>query len=1155
MPTIADLRAILSARYAPAVWRDLLHGVFGPAAQLFARPNTVVLEDETVRAASHLGDLRTVDGKTAAILDIELVPDGSTNLRRNRAGLRALAAKFIDGINHHAILAVFHAPGQNLWRFSFIIRETTLDLATGQTLRRETPAKRFTYLLGPEESCATAARRFLELAEKQSAVSLQQIEDAFSIEKLSKDFFSGYIEHYKLFAQDAARHRRLADWNADSEKPLRDFIKRLLGRLVFLHFLQKKGWMGCPASSKKWEGGNPGFTRFLFENCKDQSRFYTKVLRPLYFQTLNCRRDKDLVEFPGTGCCRVPYLNGGLFEENDYEKPFQFIDFPAERFATLFEFFSQFNFTIDENDPADREVGIDPEMLGRIFEALLEDNKEKGAYYTPKAIVAYMCRESLLHYLKTKLFGTDNAKCPSPAANAELEAWVRAADKELSGQGNAFVTRQAKAIEQALREVKICDPAIGSGAFPMGLLQEIWHARLALSETLGKPVDSATIKKEIIQNCIYGVDLDGGAVDIARLRFWLSLVVDEDKPSPLPNLDYKIMQGNSLLESFEGIDLSRIREPKKIRITELAGGAPVQPDLGIFDDFAIERQEELTVNQETADRVTELMHAYFGETNPEKKRSTRNAIDTKVREHIEFNLNLQSDQMKNHLAILHADIDGKKKYAGYKPPAKQLKQIAGYETELAELDRKAKELRKLADSDHRPYFLWNLFFHDAMEHGGFDIVIANPPYVRQESIKAFKAELKEHYECFDGAADLFVYFFEKGISLLRPGGVFTYICSNKYFRSGYGELLRDFMTRELSIHQLIDFGDAPVFEAIAYPSIILAQRREPGIAPAATETVQALTWVPGPRIEEFPGIFASQCFSLAQCELRKDGWRLESPKVLRLLDKLRKAGTPLGEYVQGKFYRGLLTGLNEAFVLDRATRDRLIAEDVKSVELLKPFLRGRDVKRWRVEFAEQYLIKIESSENKKHPWSGKPEAEAERIFAKTYPAIHAFMQPLRDKLIAREDQGHYFWELRSCAYWNEFNHAAIIYPELALVPQYAYSATGWISDCTLYIIPNATAYLVGVLNSSIVGFFFEQISPKVRGGYMRFKALYMNQIPIPNATPAQQAAITKLVERILAAKVADPVADVSDLEAEINTRVATLFDLIPEEIIIIEEKI
>lgn len=287
---------------------------------------------------------------------------------------------------------------------------------------------------------------------------------------------------------------------------------------------------------------------------------------------------------------------------------------------------------------------------------------------------------------------------------------------------------------------------------------------------------------------------------------------------------------------------------------------------------------------------------------------------------------------------------------------------------------------------------------------GFDVVIGNPPYVRQEQIKELKPLLQTQYACYTGTADLYVYFYERALQLLGVDGVLTYISSNKYFRAAYVEKLRQYLSNQTTIRQVIDFGDAPIFTAIAFPSIIVVQK-----ARSNANQTRVLTWQSESPITEFNEVFRANSFLMLQKELTADGWRLESQSVLRLLEKLRKVGKPLGEYVNGKLYRGIITGLNEAWVVDRTTRDKLIAEHDSSTEVLKPFLRGRDVKRWQVEYADQYLIKIESSENKQHVWSGKSKKEAEQIFAKTYPAIHAHLEKFRAGLIKRDDQGKNFF--------------------------------------------------------------------------------------------------------------------------------------------------
>lgn len=333
-----------------------------------------------------------------------------------------------------------------------------------------------------------------------------------------------------------------------NDKHVRDYVKKMMGRIVFLHFLQKKGWMGV-SENKKWGEGDVEFMLHLFEysSKKQKENFLDEVLEPLFAGGLDTDRtaEDDLfdthVALPEGSKVKVPYLNGGLFERDALDEIAT--KFPSEYFENLLEFLHQYNFTIDENDPDDAQVGVDPEMLGRIFENLLEDNKDKGAYYTPKEIVRYMCRQSLVAYLVTDI--EDESK------KQQVADFVRNYDVELLGGNQSDF---AQFIDDRLKEVKICDPAIGSGAFPMGLLKELFLCRGAIENFS----NAADIKRHIIQKNIYGVDYERGAVDIARLRFWLTLVVDEETPHTLPNLDFKIMQGNSLFEWYEGVDLRGI---------------------------------------------------------------------------------------------------------------------------------------------------------------------------------------------------------------------------------------------------------------------------------------------------------------------------------------------------------------------------------------------------------------------------------------------------------------------------------------------------------------------------------------------------------------------------------------------------------------------
>ena len=524
--TSKELQNKLSTKFNFDEWKGILIEMF-PKVEFFTSVNQV--SHDLIKDGGQVGLIRLDDGRSLAIYTFEVKDNVLIN--RNRKGLREITARTIDQSVIHGVLAFYYSKNVSDYRLTFIAKQTSFN-EDGGLIKTETAPKRYTFLLGENEPCRTAAERLFELISKKetSSIKLVDVVDAFSVERLNKEFFAGYKAQYNKFLQ------QLSD-----NKQNRDYVKKLLGRLVFLQFLQKKGWMGASASHSNWKGGDKNFLSKLVNNHSNDKRLLSDVLEPLFFGILNTKIEERetfflknkwnislLKEFNG-----IPYLNGGLFDKDRIDE--LDIDFPYSYFKDLMEFFSMYNFTIDENDPDDSEVGIDPEMLGHIFENLLEDNKDKGAFYTPKEIVQYMCRQSIIQYLKT---------------HEPDEQYIEPIE-ELINNGIIMPILQTQSIAsrfmQLLKNVKVCDPAIGSGAFPMGILYVLYHAIHHL-QSYAEPhgnFDSTKTKRDIIQNNIFGVDIEQGAVDIARLRFWLALVVDANEPEPLPNLDYKITCGNS----------------------------------------------------------------------------------------------------------------------------------------------------------------------------------------------------------------------------------------------------------------------------------------------------------------------------------------------------------------------------------------------------------------------------------------------------------------------------------------------------------------------------------------------------------------------------------------------------------------------------------
>ncbi len=534
-----------------------------------------------VKSCQRLGTFSGEDGELADVLIVNLTE--SFKLDRTRTALRDFVAHKLkrDESYKEAGLVAFVAPDSQSWRFSYVRMEylNKRDAKTGKIKLEErlTPARRFSYLVGADEECHTAQSRFLALLQNTSdQPTLAQIEEAFSVESVTKEFFGEYVRLFEdteaAMAAIVKRDKSIRDDFKAKGVTTVDFAKKLLGQIVFLYFIQKKGWLGV-AKGGNWGDGPRNFMRLLADRAiKDKQSLFDDVFEPLFYDTL--ATDRGHAAWCKPFDCRIPFLNGGLFEPlAGYEWEKTTINLPNALFTNkqiskagdvgtgILDVFDRYNFTVNEAEPLEKEVAIDPEMLGKVFENLIEDNRRKGlgAFYTPREIVHYMCQESLINYLDTSMN-------QSTVARTEIEEWISQSDQyahyaaaiAAGTKGDHYpkppesILKYAHEIDNLLRDITVCDPAIGSGAFPVGMMTEIVRARTALTPYFNDVTERTNyyFKRHAIQNSIYGVDIDAGAVEIAKLRLWLSLVVDEDdvqQIKPLPNLDYKIVVGNSLL--------------------------------------------------------------------------------------------------------------------------------------------------------------------------------------------------------------------------------------------------------------------------------------------------------------------------------------------------------------------------------------------------------------------------------------------------------------------------------------------------------------------------------------------------------------------------------------------------------------------------------
>ncbi len=464
---------------------------------------------------------------------------------------------------------------------------------------------------------------------------------------------------------------------------------------------------------------------------------------------------------------------------------------------------------------------------------------------------------------------------------------------------------------------------------------------------------------------------------------------------------------------------------------------------------------------------------------------------------------------------------------------------------IAELRENIQEFQANEDE-----FMWEAEFPEVFLEGGFDIVIGNPPYVRQELIRPIKPILERLFpDVYIGTADLYVYFYKRGTELLRLNGILTYISSNKFLRAGYGKKLRKFFVDNVQMHRLLDFGSVQVFRASVDTCIVLVENVSPG-----NELFFAAIFLDEADIPRLSTAFRERAFPMYARDLSSEGWVLASAEVLALLEKLQNIGTPLGEYVDG-FYRGIITGCNDAFIIDEAKREELIAQDPMSAEIIKPLLRGRNLHKWKTNSANEYLIVIASSTNREWPWSRtRNVSEAEQIFAETYPAIYNHLNSYQDRLVARDDQGMFYWELRSCLYYSEFEKPKIIYRRIAQSLDAIYDTIGTFGLDTTYFIPTDDLSLLAILNSKLFDWYarhrFSGLNNPWAGGGLCFFSLYMERVPIADRTDVQRAALSELVEQILA----DPESDcVREIEQQIDTVVYHLYRLTDQEIALIQQ--
>jgi hypothetical protein len=973
----------------------------------------------------------------------------------------------------------------------------------------------------------------------------EDVRNATSVIRLiTRLIFIWFIKEKNLVPEALFNQNKLKGILKNSDPEATTYYKAILQNLFFATLNQEMNTPEKP-NNRQFRGKSKQ------PNGRDQ-----------HYGITNLYRYEDYFQQPAVALKlfdKVPFLNGGLFEcldkpdKEDQNKIIRidgfsdhkdnaicvpnFLFFSNEQDIDLNEVYDtknktykvrglidlldRYKFTINENTPIEEEVALDPELLGKVFENLLASynpetqttaRKSTGSYYTPREIVNYMVDESLIACLTTIL----KQKLPELAKTNGLNEILREvfSYSEYKGNDHYFNKTESTALIEAIDNVKVLDPACGSGAFPMGILHklvfilnkldphnEMWKERQIFTAKKIEEIDARELavqsiedsftrneldyarKLYLIQNCIYGVDIQPIAVQIAKLRFFISLVVDQQLDEaldnrgilPLPNLETKFVAANTLIE---------LDKPKLNQKLSLRSPAVIQKE----QDLANIRKD------------------YFAAKTPAKKRKCRET-DSKLR----------------------AELAELLKDDGF--PGKTAKILAHWDP--------------YDQNIHADWFDPEWMFGVT---GGFDIVIGNPPYVQLQKDSGKLANLYENsgYKSFERSGDIYALFYERGINLLQNGGHLCFITSNKWMRTGYGESLRDyFITKNPQL--LIDLGPG-IFENATVDTNILIIQNAPN-----SNHLFGLTLTIEAKDHDLAEFIDKHQMKLPQ--MTKNAWFIGNDAEHKLKNKIEKAGKQLKDW-NVSIYFGIKTGLNEAFIIDTEIKEKLCKEDPKSKDVLKPILRGRDVDRYIYEWAGLYIIATFPSLN---------------VDINKYPAVKQYLlsfgkekleqtgKTYQDGSKSRKLTGHSWFETQDpIAYHEEFKKEKVIWKRIGSILRFAYTDNViCCQDSTCIMTGEHLKYLCGYMNSTLGRKLLFDKAPKTGTGDLIVSVQALEPLLVPSVTDKNKPMVHEielLVAQIIADKTKNPKANTNSLEARIDELVYQLYELTPEEIAIVEGK-
>ena len=1140
----------------------------------------------------------------ASIVKLKDSADKARTLQRN------FIAKHLKDTGADAAIVALYSDNSDIWRISFVKLDTTFNIneLTGNFEIKEdiTPAKRYSYLVEPKLKNHTVQEQLrVLLFNDTKKPSVEEIENVFSVEVVTDEFFKMYKEKYLELKEFLEKNnefkeesqRLMLDVNEFSE----EFAKKLMGQVAFLYFLQKKGWLGVTivprkisrielrdfyrnqneetrsliadvykpkddfmiidsekiknlsddksellASvfknskyDKKWGEGTKTFIRDIFEVCKTSNKnFFNEYLEPLFYNALNKRRGSN--EYFQRFNCKIPFLNGGLFEPiYKYEWQNVSIEIPNEFFSNeedngLLDFFDMYNFTMNEDEPLEKEVAVDPEMLGKIFENLLDvkERKSKGAFYTPREIVHYMCQECLINYIHNETnIDTTSLELLIKYGDIIKDADLNIKDKNYYKMPK-FIIDNLEIIDKALENVTVVDPAVGSGAFPLGMLNEIVKVRSILVEYMTKDLDEwgkedfirdnkkslYDLKKNAMKKSIFAVDIEPSAVDITKLRLWLSLVVDADVRTinTLPNLDYNIMVGNSLIDEFEGVklfdeeilkhlpdDIIESKEEKK----QIPGQIDMTSQgIGIKEEAKILR------------KMQELQSEFFEIKDNEKKEKVRESI-----EEIEW-------------------------------------ELIGYKLARENKYKELKGIGKRKNEKRKPYFLWELEFSKVFEEkDGFDIVIGNPPYIKIQSIQNEEAKvLKKKYNSATGKFDIYVLFTEKAFELIKERGVISFIQPHRFLTVDYGKGIRKLLEGNRGMNRFINFGVNQVFDsATTYTGIFFFTNQNEYIeyTDAETSNLNLLSY----NIKRYEDIGKQ--------------WIFKTGKEEFILNKIKNNKTNMLDIFKG-VYQGIITTRDDIFLLTgridgdyfKGYSNALDQQVIIEKELVKPLLKGEHIRRYKKPNSD-YFVFYAHIENEK----GKTKPIEEEVLKEKYKHGYEYICNFKEDLIKIKEKyktnSKYWYSMHRAREKYIFETEKIITPQLQNFPNFTLDKLGieskgefcYIGGYSLIkksIIPDSLEYFIGILNSSVMWFFIKNTSTAFNNNYYYFKSAYLEPFSFPDDVDEDiKINIENLVKEVCKYYNNEIFEEdkIKCIEKKINTYVYKAYKFTDEEIEIIEK--